>query len=157
MREMTLIQRWVQTPLAEAVGWTLLHLLWEGAIISAALAAGLFAMRSARARYAAACIAMLLMMGAFALTLICAMPEGTHNLEIVRPPAFRHWNVPARLRAPDPSNMGLAAPYRGSRRSGSRESAFSTWGTRSVGSRYTGCDAVAFAVSPNSGRRSFGA
>ena len=90
---MTLIDGWVQTPLAEAVGWTLLHLLWEGAIISAALAACVWAMRSARARYAAACIAMLLMIGAFALTLVRVMPEGAHSLQIVRPPAFPHWNV----------------------------------------------------------------
>jgi GWxTD domain-containing protein len=106
---MTLIDGWVQTPLAEAVGWTLLHLLWEGAIISAALAAGLWAMRSARARYAAGCVAMLLMIGAFTLTLLRAMAEGAHSLQIVRPPAFPPWNVPGRLDVPDPSNTGLAA------------------------------------------------
>lgn len=106
---MTLIDGWVQTPLAEAVGWTLLHLLWEGAIISAALAACVWAMRSARARYASACFAMLLMIGAFALTLTRVMPEGAHNLQIVKPPVFPPWNVRTGVGAPDPSNTGLAA------------------------------------------------
>jgi GWxTD domain-containing protein len=106
---MTLIDGWVQTPLAEAVGWTLLHLLWEGAIISAALAAGLFAMRSARARYAAACIAMFLMIGAFTVTLIRVTPEDAHSLQIIRPLGFPPWNASARLDASNLSNTGLAA------------------------------------------------
>ncbi len=52
---MSLLETWVATPLAGAVGWTLLHSLWQGAIVSAALAAALMAMRSPRARYAVAC------------------------------------------------------------------------------------------------------
>ena len=41
---MRLLEAWVATPLAGAVGWALLHSLWEGAIVSAALAA-VFAVR----------------------------------------------------------------------------------------------------------------
>jgi hypothetical protein len=90
---MRLLETWVATPLAGAAGWTLLHSLWEGAIISAALAAALLAMRSPRARYGAACVAMLAMLGGFGLTLIRVMPEGAHNVRSVRAPAFPAWIV----------------------------------------------------------------
>jgi GWxTD domain-containing protein len=39
---MRLLETWVATPLASAVGWTLLHSLWEGLVICAALAAALW-------------------------------------------------------------------------------------------------------------------
>lgn len=105
---MSFLQGWVESPLAGAVGWTLLHSLWEGAIISAALAAALMAMRSPRARYAAACGAMLVMLGAFALTLMRMLPEGGQGLGTVRPPAFPAWKVPSDMTA-SPANPGLAA------------------------------------------------
>ncbi len=106
---MTILEAWVETPLAVAVGWTLLHSLWEGAIISVALAAVLVAMRSPRARYAAACLAMLVMLVAFGLALVRVMPEGTHSLQTVRTPAFPAWNVRTGMDASGPSNPGLAA------------------------------------------------
>jgi bla regulator protein BlaR1 len=48
----------------EALGWTLLHFLWEGAGIAVLLAGALALLRNARAnvRYAASCGAMLLML-----------------------------------------------------------------------------------------------
>jgi len=52
----TLVESWVQTPLAQAIGWTLVHSLWEGALVALVLAAALWALRSSRARYAAACL-----------------------------------------------------------------------------------------------------
>ncbi|PYT21591.1 MAG: hypothetical protein DMG58_31880, partial [Acidobacteria bacterium] len=90
---MRILETWVATPLAAAVGWTLLHSLWEGAIISAALVATLVGMRSPRARYAAACVAMLVMLGGFGLTLVRMMPEGAHGVRPVTTPAFPTWNV----------------------------------------------------------------
>jgi len=47
-------------PLAEAIGWALLHLLWQGAVVAAILAAtlSLMAKQKATARYIAACIAL---------------------------------------------------------------------------------------------------
>ena len=60
---MRLLEQFIETPLAGALGWTLLHSLWEGALLSALLAAILLPMRSPRFRYAAACLAMLLMLG----------------------------------------------------------------------------------------------
>ena len=46
-----------------AIGWALLHLIWQGTIVAALLAATLFLLgrRSAVARYYAACIALLLL------------------------------------------------------------------------------------------------
>lgn len=106
---MRVLESWVGTPLAGAVGWTLLHLLWEGAIISAALAAALVAMRSPRARYAAACVAMLAMLGAFGLTLARVMPTGANGVQTVRAPAFPAWNVGTAVDSPGLSKPGLAA------------------------------------------------
>jgi GWxTD domain-containing protein len=72
---MTLIETWVQTPLAQAIGWTLVHSLWEGALVALVLAAALGAMRSSRARYAAACLAMLAMLAGFGFTFTRVMPR----------------------------------------------------------------------------------
>jgi GWxTD domain-containing protein len=106
---MSLLEAWVATPLAGAVGWTLLHSLWQGAIVAAALAAALTAMRSPRARYAAACAAMLVMLGGFAITLIREMPGDAHGLQPATAPAFPAWNVPSIADASRASNPGLAA------------------------------------------------
>ena len=53
----------VRTPLAKALGWTLIHLLWEGALIAALVGVALLVSRpvSARARYALACAGLLAM------------------------------------------------------------------------------------------------
>ncbi|MGA9627922.1 MAG: M56 family metallopeptidase, partial [Bryobacteraceae bacterium] len=75
---MTLIQTWVHTPLAQAIGWTLVHSLWEGAVVALVLAAALWAFRSSRARYAAACLAMLVMLAGFGFTFARLMPRGSH-------------------------------------------------------------------------------
>jgi GWxTD domain-containing protein len=106
---MRLLETWVATPLAGAVGWTLLHSLWEGAIISAALAAALLAIRSPRARYATACVAMLVMLGAFGLTLIRVMPAGARDVRSVRASASPAWIVRIGMDAPRSENPDLAA------------------------------------------------
>jgi GWxTD domain-containing protein len=106
---MSSLDTWVETPLAQAVGWTLLHSLWEGAIVAATLAAALVALRSARARYAAACIAMLVMLGGIGLTLFRVMPEGVHDLHAVGRPAFPVWNAPTGMAATGPLGPRLTA------------------------------------------------
>ena len=57
----------------QALGWTLIHFLWEGTLI--ALALWVFRFASARVRYAAASFAMLAMLAAFALTLARLQPH----------------------------------------------------------------------------------
>ena len=71
---MRLLQQLVASPLAAALGWTLLHSLWQGALAAAALAVTRATVRSPRVRYAAACIAMLLLLAGFALTLPRMLP-----------------------------------------------------------------------------------
>ena len=52
-----------------ALGWTIVHSLWEGAMVALMLAVALSVMRSSRVRYAAACVAMLGILAGFGLTL----------------------------------------------------------------------------------------
>ena len=106
---MMALETWVATPLAGAVGWALLHSLWEGALIAAALAAVLVAARSPRIRYAAACTAMLLMLAGFGVTLVRMLPQNTHAARAVRPPAFPRWSAAPDVDVAAPPNSGLAA------------------------------------------------
>ena len=80
---MRFLENFVETPMAGAIGWTLLHSLWEGAIVSAVLAV-LLAVRSPRVRYAAACAAMLVMLAGCGLTLLWLLPDeasGARNVQ----------------------------------------------------------------------------
>jgi|GEM_PF-559054 len=65
---MSLLETWVRTPTAAALGWTLVHSLWEGALVALALAGALCILRSGRARYAAGCFAMLALLACFGIT-----------------------------------------------------------------------------------------
>jgi len=123
---MRLLETWVETPLASAAGWALLQSLWEGAIISAALAAALMVVRSPRARYAAACVAMLVMLGAFGITLMRAMPEGAEDCALKRCPPFIGTCQPSVHLRLWIRTLPRLCP--GSRRSGLRASGSSTWG-----------------------------
>jgi GWxTD domain-containing protein len=83
---MTLFTAWVHTPLATAAGWTLLHSLWEGAIVAAALAIALAVIRSSRLRYAAAGVAMLAMLAGFIATFAHEIPGARiQRLTVERP------------------------------------------------------------------------
>ncbi|HVN80023.1 MAG TPA: GWxTD domain-containing protein [Terriglobia bacterium] len=106
---MSFFEAWVETPLAEAVGWTLLHSLWEGAIISAVLGAVLVGMRSSRARYAAACMALLMMLGGSGFTLVQVMPERIHGMQTLRRSAFPEWKDRSSNDDQNSSNPSLAA------------------------------------------------
>ena len=65
---MSLLEIWVHTPAAAALGWTVAHSLWEGALVALVLAAALGVLRTSRARYAAGCLAMLALLIGFCLT-----------------------------------------------------------------------------------------
>src|SRR5437870_1300792 len=58
---MTSIESLLTGPLGQAIGWALLHLLWQGVLVAAILAATLALMKrqSANARYLASCGAMI--------------------------------------------------------------------------------------------------
>jgi GWxTD domain-containing protein len=80
---MTVLESLVQTPLAQALGWTLFHSLWEGAVAAILLVVALSVVRSSRVRYSAACLAMLVIPAGFAITLFRLMPEGFGTPTIV--------------------------------------------------------------------------
>ena len=69
-------------PLVEAVGWALLHTLWQGALVALLFAGGLVLARrrSPQLRY---------LLGCGALALLVALPLGTGTLlyERAEPPA----------------------------------------------------------------------
>jgi GWxTD domain-containing protein len=73
---MTAFERLVHTPLAKALGWTLFHSLWEGALAALVLLAVLFVVRSPRARYAWACLAISGVLAGFALTFCLLWSQG---------------------------------------------------------------------------------
>lgn len=101
-------EMWVETPLAGAVGWALLDSLWEGVLVAAMLAAMLMATRSPRIRYAAASIAMLLMLAGFGITFVRMLPESAHAVKAARPSAFPAWRVAPEADMPGATVSGLA-------------------------------------------------
>jgi len=64
----------LQGAAAKALGWTLVHSLWEGAAAALALAAVVTLSRSARVRYGAACAAMVATLAGFAVTFLRMLP-----------------------------------------------------------------------------------
>jgi GWxTD domain-containing protein len=71
----TLLENWVHTPAAAALGWTLAHSLWEGALVALMLGAALLVLRSSNARYIASCAAMLALLIGFLLTFRIVLAE----------------------------------------------------------------------------------
>src|SRR5436190_8136091 len=60
---MSAIEPLLQQPVAQAIGWALIHFVWQGALIGALAALALFALRRSAAdiRYVVAAIALALM------------------------------------------------------------------------------------------------
>ena len=81
---MNALELWIHSAGAKALGWTLFHFLWEGAVIAGLLVLTLAWLkhRSARARYAAACAALAGMALAFGITLAVEWPWGVQRLTI---------------------------------------------------------------------------
>jgi GWxTD domain-containing protein len=112
---MRILERFVETPLAGTIGWSLLHSLWEGAIIATVLAVLLCLIRSPRARYAAACAAMLVMLGSSGFTFVRLMPNHAAGLQASNAPAFQAWDGPRNPTATEPSKpeLTIIAPWLG--------------------------------------------
>jgi GWxTD domain-containing protein len=87
---MTVLDTWIEAPAAKALGWTLVHFVWEGAAIALALGAALCVVRSSRARYAAACLAMLGMLAGFGLTCAHLMPRRQIGAATIGAPRILH-------------------------------------------------------------------
>ncbi|MGA3016369.1 MAG: M56 family metallopeptidase [Bryobacteraceae bacterium] len=85
---MNALELWIHSDGAKALGWTLFHFLWEGAAIAGLLVLALAFLKhaSARARYAAACAALLGMALAFGITLAVEWPWDAGRLTIATDP-----------------------------------------------------------------------
>jgi GWxTD domain-containing protein len=105
---MRLFQTFIASPLAGAIGWTLVHSLWEGAVISAVLAAVLVGVRPSRARYVAACGAMLAMLACFMFTFARVMPAGAQALRLLSPTSMPASVAPPLTNTPVPWQVRLA-------------------------------------------------
>ncbi|MBS1877024.1 MAG: GWxTD domain-containing protein [Acidobacteria bacterium] len=81
---MTILETFVRTPFAEALGRTLLHSLWEAAIAALSLAAVLAVVRSPRIRYLAACAALVSVLVGFCVTLVLCAPLATGPVATTR-------------------------------------------------------------------------
>jgi GWxTD domain-containing protein len=90
---MSLLESWVRTPLANAVGWALFYSLWQGALVAAALVLVLRFVRSSNARYSTSCLALLTIAGGFAATLIYFLPESGRSFAVVQAPVFPAWRT----------------------------------------------------------------
>jgi bla regulator protein blaR1 len=89
-------------PVAEAIGWALLHLLWQGAVVAAILAAvlALLDRRSANARYVASCAAL-------ALLLILGVATGIRAYEPVTASAIASTPAPIAYNLSIPSDAPM--------------------------------------------------
>jgi GWxTD domain-containing protein len=81
---MTILELLVRSDSAKALGWTLVHSLWEGAAVALALGIVLAIARSSRVRYAASCLAMLGLLAGFSVTLYRLMPREIRHVAAVR-------------------------------------------------------------------------
>ena len=104
------------TPLVQTAGWTLVHFVWQGVLV--AIVTGVIleflAFRSARARYLVACLGLLAMLAAPALTLALASGSGASSpltatdigSSSIDPYEFRAWPV---LKPASPGETALDA------------------------------------------------
>lgn len=110
---MTTLMQFLQSPLAlslmHALGWTLLHFLWQGAIISAVLWCALLLLsgQTSRVRYVASCVA---------LALLVVLPIGTfaHIAAVDLKDARTTWNTAGPIDAallPQVSAVDVSAPW----------------------------------------------
>lgn len=90
---MSWIEVWTGSPLAAALGWVVLHSVWQGAALAALLATVLGVLRSSPARYAACCAGMIATAVASAATLFLMLPAPVQSHSAPTPGAFPPWNI----------------------------------------------------------------
>ena len=85
---MRTLEACIHTPLAKALGWALVHFLWEGLAIAAALVVLLWLCGPGRAqvRYALCCLAMLAMPLIFGVTLALRFDGPVATAGVTWPP-----------------------------------------------------------------------
>ncbi len=102
---MTHIQSLLAQPACRALGWALLHFLWQGTLAALALAACNFALRDspARVRYAVSCLFLMVLL---------ALPVLTFTASLVQAPALPPTpaGLPLRIAAATPIATAAPAP-----------------------------------------------
>lgn len=96
----TLLNDLLNNPLAATMGRTLLHSLWEGALVALALALLLPIVRSSRLRYALASATMLVLLSGLAITFVHLTPAPLAHIPLNGP----------RYATPLPPGLGVAPP-----------------------------------------------
>ncbi|HKV38196.1 MAG TPA: M56 family metallopeptidase [Blastocatellia bacterium] len=85
-------------PLFQILGWTLIHFLWQGALVALALSLANLLLRSrgANLRYAAACLSLLLLILLPLATFSILSSSGSASVTItdsrLQPPPIEHWS-----------------------------------------------------------------
>ncbi len=101
----------VNSPVTQALGLSLFHFLWQGALIAAAAAVALKFAARAQTRYAIACGALLAMPAAFALTLALSIPQAPATTgHITFTPAYS-MNIPPADPAPATRDFSVYLEY----------------------------------------------
>lgn len=111
---MTGVEYWAGTPVAAAIGRTLLHSLWEGAAVALVLAIVLAAVRRPLMRYGAACTAMLALLAAIGVTLAVLWPEPVMRYALPRAVltgTAARGGFPSPMSAKSASVLGWLAPF----------------------------------------------
>jgi GWxTD domain-containing protein len=103
---MNVLESLVRSSEAQALGQALAHSLWQGAAAALALGTVLGIWRSARVRYGAACVALVLMLAAFGITFLRAVPNPATRV-VVTESGSRH----ASSGAGNPVSPGRTAPF----------------------------------------------
>ena len=100
---MTYIQNLLAQPVCQALGWALLHFLWQGALAALLLAACNLTLRqaSARTRYAVSCVFLILLL---------ALPVLTFSASLVRAPVTPAASAHSLLSTPPATPIAAAAP-----------------------------------------------
>ncbi len=96
---MSVLANWLQTPMAGALARTLLHSLWEGAVVALVLAVVLCVARTSRTRYSAACLSMLALLAGLVVTMGRQMPENPVHVQLT---GGRHFHVTNAVEGPLP-------------------------------------------------------
>ena len=104
---MNLLHMLVESSFAGALGWTLLHSLWEGAVIATVLGGVLVCTQSPRARYAAGCAALLSLAAGFGVTLAQMITAGGQGIAVARLPGASGWTLASGAGSFAPFNPGL--------------------------------------------------
>ena len=101
----------METPWTLAVGWALLHSLWQGAAVALMLAALMAATRNSLIRYWSSCAALLLMLAVFGVTLNRLAPTIGGGTGLVKLPPVPRVDLALPLSIGDAPSLDALLPW----------------------------------------------